>query len=190
MNTLLKTAGVAAIAVTMMATGASAVSADDHTDNELKAKIMEMRAAHADLKAQVEAGEITQEEARETWKGMVEEIKAEKQAHFEARKAKVEAKYQELLGSDPERAEKLKERMDAAEARRTEHQAKKAEIKAQVESGEITKQQAMEMKKEHMQERKAAVQERKANRAEQKEMRKENKPQRMPAPAPEVEPAQ
>lgn len=129
----------------VMIFGAHQTFAQENTLN-LQAKMAELRETHADLKAQVEAGTLTKEEAREQWKEIISEARAEKEAFFEEKMKKINAKYEELLKKNPERAALLKERIDSANKRREEAQEKREELRAKVESGEITKAEARQAK--------------------------------------------
>ncbi len=167
MNTFTKiiTGGLLVCALTLGAQGVSAQGGG----SSLQGRVAEMRQAHADLKAQVEAGDITREEARSAWQSMIAELRAEKEAHFEAKRKRIEAKYQDLLEKNPERAAVIKEHLDAAEARRAEAQEQREAIRAQVESGEITKQEARTQKMELLRTQREAAQNFRSNIKEKRE---------------------
>ncbi|MCA9352860.1 hypothetical protein KC901_01620 [Patescibacteria group bacterium] len=136
---------VALLAVFVIGFSAVSVSALE-SHNELEARITELRAVHADLKAQVEAGDITIEEAREQWHALIAELRAEKDAFFEKKRAQIEDRYETLAERNPERAEILKEHIDAMLTRHQERVEERAELRAKVEVGEITRKEAREMK--------------------------------------------
>ena len=140
----------------MLAFGALSASAETTDVSALREKMASLRETHAELKAQVEAGEITKDEAKEQWQELIAGVRSEKEALFEARMEKIQEKYESLLETDPERAEALQERIENAQARRAEMEEKRAELKAQVEAGEITRQEAFEIKKEYLQEQREA----------------------------------
>ena len=135
-------------------------------------RIAELRETHKELKAQVQAGEITAEEARATWQDLVAKARAQKEAFFEARIERVEAKYQQLLENNPERAEIFKEHIDAARKRHGEIVAKRDELRAKVDSGEVTQQEANRMRIDFMKEQRNKFQEIRADvQAKRKKLR-------------------
>ena len=115
--------------------------------------ISDLRAQHAELRAQVESGEITREEANQEWKELVGDARVRKDNHYRKRLANVEEKIVQLAETNPERAEALQDRLDSANERRAEHQAERALIMEQLQNGEITREEARELKSEHTMDR-------------------------------------
>ncbi len=170
------------VATTMLATATSAL-ADDSSD--WKSKMADLREQHSELKAQVESGEITKDEARETWTSIMKGVRAEKDSHFESRMDEARERAEKIAERNPERAAALQQRIVDATQRREEVKVEREELRQKVESGEITKEELKvirEEKKEEFNERKEEVKEERearkaefeAKREEQKEAREED----------------
>tara|TARA_B100001179_G_scaffold230831_1_gene219290 strand:- start:573 stop:1406 length:834 start_codon:yes stop_codon:yes gene_type:complete len=112
------------------------------TEAELQMKITNLREIHAELKAEVDAGTLSKEDARARWYELLEEARAEKEAFFEKKRAQIEARYKAMLENNPERAEIFKEHIDAMKERHEARVEEHAELKAKIETGEITRQEA------------------------------------------------
>lgn len=121
-----------------------AIASAQGISSEMQDFISGLRAQHADLKAQVEAGDMTKEEARALWATAKEEAQVVKEAHFTARLAKTQERIAQVALKNPERALELQERSDAMVERRTERHAKLDVIRTRVQSGEITREEARE----------------------------------------------
>lgn len=165
-------------ALALLISGPQAFAQED--TSSLRDKIAELRETHKDLKAQVEAGELTAEEARAQWQDMMAEVRAEKEAHFEAKIERVEAKYAEILENNPERAAIFKEHIDAVKERREEAVEKRNELRSKVESGEITRKEATQMRVEFAKTQKEKFQDIrnsvKEKRNDYRALNKENRP--------------
>ena len=145
------------VALAFVVLGSQAYAFESAAD--IQARLAELREVHADLKAQVEAGEITPEEARAQWQALLAEARAEKDAYFAEKMEKVQDRYEMIAERNPEAAELLKERIDLAMQRRDEHLEKRAELRAQVASGEITRDEARQAKLQFYQDQRMIYQE-------------------------------
>ena len=145
------------VALAFLALGSPAYAFESAAD--IQARLTELREIHADLKAQVEAGDITVEEAREKWHALLAETRAEKDAYFEEKMQQVRDRYEVIAERNPEAAELLKERIDLAKQRRDEHLAKREELRDQIESGDITRDEARQERLEFYQDQRAIYQE-------------------------------
>ncbi|MCA9352539.1 hypothetical protein KC901_03530 [Patescibacteria group bacterium] len=143
------------------------------TDAELQTRIAELRQSHADLKAQVEAGELTVEEARETWRTLLEEARAEKEAFFETKRQQIEDRYEQMVENNPERAEIFKQHINAMRDRHEARVENRAELRAQVAAGEITRQEANNMRVEFVQQQRDNAREFRADLKEQRQERRD-----------------
>ena len=133
------------------------------TDVELQTRIAELRQAHADLKAQIEAGELTVEEAR-----------AEKEVFFENKRQQIENRYKQLVENNPERAEIFKEHIDAMRDRHEARVENRVELRAQIEAGEITRQEANKMRVEFVQQQRDDAREFRADLQEKRQEFRDN----------------
>ena len=145
MNKLIKTI----IITSLLFTGGVSFAQEDV---EWKEKISELRVQHTELKASVDAGEITAEEAREKWSTILSEFRAAKDTHFEARVAKSEERVSQIAEKNPEAAERLQGRIDQTVERREADNAQRAELRQQLENGEITREKVKEIRVEKAQE--------------------------------------
>jgi polyhydroxyalkanoate synthesis regulator phasin len=143
-----------------------------------------LRADHAELKNQVDAGELTKEEAKELWQEKIAEAREAKEEFFSERVAKTEAKIAEIAENNPERAALLEERLATTEERREEQKVKREAVREQIQSGEITREEAVLIKKEARQENiqertenKEAFEEKRAELKEARVERQENAPE-------------
>ena len=172
-----KTIKIAAVTTLALMMSFIASSAFAQTDEEsLQTRTIELRETHQELKAQVDAGEITKEEAQAEWKELLEAFRTEKEAFVQERMEKIESKYQEVLEKNPEAAALLKERMDAASERRAIVTEKRDEIRAQVESGEITKSEARIQKNDLAKTQKEVYQSIRSDIQERRDNLKANRP--------------
>lgn len=126
------------LALTLSTSSVSAIE----TDAELAVRISALRTAYVELKAEVDAGTLTQEEARAQWQLLIDEVRAEKEAFFEEKRAQIEVRLEAVEEKNPERAALIKQRIDAMKERQEERAEKRVELRAQIESGEITRQEA------------------------------------------------
>jgi hypothetical protein len=120
------------------------------TAAELQAKISALREVHVELKAQVQTGILDIEDARNRWQNLVQEIRVEKEELFKQRMQNIQEKYENFADKNPERAELVKERIDASIERRTEIQSKRIELQAQVQAGAITHRESLQIKKDFL----------------------------------------
>lgn len=104
---------------------------------EIKAQIQELREEHQELKAQVEAGDITKEEARESWKASLAEIRAAKEAYFADRMENMKEKYENLAENHPELAERIRNRFEKKQEERETRNAERKTLHESLRSGEI-----------------------------------------------------
>lgn len=138
------------------------------TEAELQMKITNLREIHAELKAEVDAGTLSKEDARARWHNLLEEARAEKEAFFEKKRAEIEARYEIILEKNPERAEIFKEHIDAMKERHEARVEERAELRAKVEAGEITRQEANTMRVEFIKNQQHNFQELKADLKERR----------------------
>ncbi len=148
------------------------------SNQDWKAKIEAAKAEKAELRAQVEAGEITKEEARTQWAEKIAALRAEKEARFQARVDNIKARIAIIAEENPERAAEMTSRLDKALSRREASKAARADIKSKVESGEMTREEAKEaMKAQRASDKEARAETRAETRADYKDqkskMRKE-----------------
>ena len=109
---------------------------------DISALAQELGDEHAALLEQVEAGEITKEEAYNAWQELVDELRTEKDKYFNNRMEAIQEKIEMIAEKNPERAAVLEEKMTTAQERRQERTQMRSQIREQVQSGEITREQA------------------------------------------------
>lgn len=172
-----------ALAVLSMSAG-SAFAQTDTAD--IKAQIADLKEEHQGMRAQVEAGELTKEEAMEIWSDKVAEIRTLKDQLFDARVEKMNERYEMIAEKNPERAEALQSFMSEMTERREVAKAEREALHAAIEAGEITREEAREQRKAMHKENKAEREEMRGEfkekktefRAENSEKREEVKAQR------------
>lgn len=124
-------------------------------------RMQELQTIHAELKEQVNAGEITREEAIAEWQSLIADLRTEKDRLIEERKADIENRVTtaiaKLEAEDPEKAEALAARYEEVLARRADYQAERSAIRAQIEAGEITREEAVMERKQLNEEYRATV---------------------------------
>ena len=180
MKNITKIIAVGVFALALVLGGqAMAQETDANAEVTVDARISELRAIHADLKAQVEAGTLTVEEAREKWQALIAEARTEKEAFFEKKRAQIEDRYQQMVENNPERAEIFKEHIEGMRDRHQARVEKRTELRAKVEAGEITRQDANRMRVEFVKTQRDNFQELRANvkekRQDLRERRQDNR---------------
>lgn len=138
------------------------------TEAELHVKITNLREIHAELKAEVDTGTLSKEDARARWHNLLEEARAEKEAFFEKKRAEIEARYEGMLENNPERAELFKEHIDAMKERHEARVEERAELKAKIEAGEITRKEANTLRVDFIQNQQQNFQKLKADLKERR----------------------
>lgn len=143
---------------------ASAQTADIAVN--IKSQIEVLKLEKTELKAQVESGEITREEAKEIWSDKITEIRAAKEAAFETRLETIKTKFAEKAAENPEYSEQINARLEKittmASEQKAEAQAFRAEIKAKIQAGELTREEIKEVVQEKIEEQKEERAERQA----------------------------
>ncbi len=135
------------VVAAVLMTGPS-VFAQSETGAELQAIVAGLRAEHQSLKAQVDAGEITKEEAHAIWQARIKEVRVAKEEHYAARMEKAQARIARISEKNPEVGAKLQTRLDESVAKRAAWKAELGGIREQIKSGEITREQAQEIRAE------------------------------------------
>ena len=82
-----------------------------------KARVVELRAQHTELKVQVDEGVLTVEEAHEQWLGIMEVAHREKDSDFFRRTRRAGENLEKLADKNPEAAERLRNRISDLEER-------------------------------------------------------------------------
>ena len=171
------------MAVVLMA----GVSASAQTEMSPQDIFTNLRAQHQELKVQVDAGEITREEARSTWQAVIAEARAAADVRFAEHMSNIQAKVEQISEKNSERATELQTQVEAAVEHRDSIKGRRAAIFEQVKGGEINREEAKEMNSEirteqeayratlqvQREERQVKIEEFKAQRAE----RQANRPQ-------------
>lgn len=151
---------------------------DDSVVEEIAQEINGLRAKHSALKAQVDTGEITAEEARAQWQVMIDDVRGKKKAAFDNRIDKIQARYERIYERNPELAEKLKARIESAHSRRVEVAENRRVLNQRVRDGDITREEAREMHLENARAMKERMEAEQATRIEQREVIQENRQER------------
>ncbi|MBU0982087.1 hypothetical protein KKC94_05345 [Patescibacteria group bacterium] len=131
------------IVTSMLAIAVPAIAFADTFAQDL---ISDMQTKHEELKAQVDAGELTKEEALDTWYGLLDEARADIQSHFDDRMVKAQERLHNLEAIDPEKAAELQARFDIVTGRRAQMLAERNRIVEQLMNGEITRVEAQQMR--------------------------------------------
>ena len=159
----------AAMFATIAVLGMAAGSVFAQTDAaDIRAQIADLKEEHKEMRAQVEAGELTKEEAIDMWSEKVQELRTLKDQLFDGRVEKLNERYEAIAKNNPERAEALQDFISEMKERRESVKAEREALHAAIMAGEITREEAREQKK-------ALYEQRKAEREEMREEFKERK---------------
>ena len=164
------------VAVALLATAVPAF-AQSETGADMQSIVSRLRTAHQELKAQVNAGEITREEAHSKWLQMIADARAKKDAHYADRMAKAKAKIEKIAEKNPERAAQLRERVDNIARQRASLRAERESITDGVMNGEINREEAHRLRtdiRQEQAEKKARIETQRAERQAQRDERREN----------------
>jgi predicted nuclease with TOPRIM domain len=111
-------------------------------------KIGELIEKQKELKNQIDAGEISIEEAQEEWKKLVDDLRAEKEDKFSKKFQSIKVRAKILKALHPAYESWIIERVSEAQARKIEYQKSRLEVSRQLLDGEITREEAREKHKE------------------------------------------
>lgn len=134
----------AAIAVLGMAAGSVSAQTDAV---DIRAQIADLKEEHKEMRAQVEAGDLTKEEAMELWSDKVTEIRTLKDQLFDGRVEKLNERYETLAEKNPERAAALQDFIGEMKDRREAVKAEREALQAAIQAGEITREEAHAQRK-------------------------------------------
>jgi len=143
---------------------------------DLKTQIEALREERKEIKAKVESGEMTKEEAKVLWAEKMTAIRAAKEAAFNTRITNIQEKFKKRAEENPDKAEVIKAHMtEVNEFITTQRKAAKAfneDLRAKMKSGEMTREEGKQLRSEKHEELKEV---RQAKREEFKEERKEER---------------
>ncbi len=132
--------GVAAVMILF-----AAVPVFAQTDTfDVHALVQELQVQYDALKEQVDAGDMTAEEALAQWQVIMDDAWAQKEAFFDARLERVQSRIEAVAGDDEERAALLEDQLTTLKERRQE----RAEIHTKLRNGEITLEEAQQLRTE------------------------------------------
>jgi len=151
---------------------------EDAAVEEVTQEVNNLRAQHSALKAQVDAGEITKEEARAQWKALIDEVRGKKKAAFDRRIERIQTRYERIAERNPELAEKLRTRIDSAHSRRTEVAENRRVLNQRVRDGEVTREEARTIHRDNAQAVREKMAEVKTNIQETREGIRERREER------------
>jgi len=134
-------AGTAALV--MLFTATPSVFAQDDTF-DVRSVVQNLQEEYDSLKAQVDSGDMTVEEALELWQGVMDEAWAQKEAFFEARMGRLVSRIETVAEDDADRATLLEEQLATLQERRQQ----RLEIHTKLRSGEINFEEAQQLRSE------------------------------------------
>lgn len=183
----MKKAIIGFMVVALLMTGLTAFAQTDiasttdttDTDTNFRDLMARLRATHQDLKAQVDAGKITKEEARVKWIEMITDVQAKKEAHYNDRIAKAKDRIEKIAEKNPEKAAELQERIDAIAEHRASLKIERESIAEQVRNGEISREEAHRLRAEILREQAERKSRAEAQRAERKAKMEEQRASRV-----------
>lgn len=152
------------------------VSAQSDETVDLKARIEQMKTEKEVIKASIQSGEMTKENAQSLWAEKINELRSLKESVFKARINKLDQKFKDRAERHPEYAEEIEARRASVttliQSQRESAKAFWAELKEKRKNGELTREEIKTLRKEKRSSFKA---ERVAERAEAKEWRTEKR---------------
>jgi hypothetical protein len=109
---------------------------------DIRNQIADLKEEHKELRAAVEAGELTREEAIDMWSEKIAEIRNLKEALFDSRIENLNERYEAIAQNNPERAEALEQFLTGMMERRETVKVEREALHAAVKAGEITRAEA------------------------------------------------
>ncbi len=103
----------------------------------LKEEIKKAREYKKELISNVKKGVLSKEDARKRWAEKIAELRAKKEAFFQARIKRLEVKKEKLNEVAPEIAKKIEERLKIIKERRERIAKIRAELRADIKSGKV-----------------------------------------------------
>lgn len=105
-------------------------------------EIQELRFEQTELRLQIEAGEITREEAQDKWQERIDEIRLLKDEVFEEKTNRLQERYKDALEKNPDRAETMNNYINTLHENRVEMSQKRKALGESLFAEEITREEA------------------------------------------------
>lgn len=138
MKTKLLTLALALAFMVPMSVNADDTATDTTINTEIKAELDALKTLGQELRAQIDAGEITLDEARATWREEMEKVRELKHEYFSERLEDARVRYEGLAENNPELAEKIKERFETMRTEREADMKERQALRDSLAAGEIS----------------------------------------------------